>query len=1023
MLTKKCFRWALAVVAGILLAATQIAHAQGAPPVGDLLLDAADSNTGWASSGTTVWMDSSFKKEGNASLKVTGTGVDRFVKAFSTSFDVSKMRYFTFWYFIDRPDLLQTTGDAGTIELTSAGKFDSEEMSWPVSSLHLQRGWNYVVLDLPGSNTSADGTAIDLTRVNFFRIYHRQSAAVTTRIDRLAFTNRDPRSFALSQYFQQKRIAVTTTAAQLKQLDSLYAFIHSPSTNAQWEQQCRRLTIDLTLREINGETLKSMKVNSTVVDNAIKAQRIIKQYMCSEITLANGDTDLQADLRARAATDAQLTRSIASTFKVTFEASAEMKDRLLQFDLSRIMSICGGTSSAIDAYVSNGTLPSQGSNVLAPGANVLAPNCKISSPDTASSQIASYISGLSPQVSDRKTAFQSCMASFEAQGSECDNPYASPDDDYLTRLRAIPGMFEQQVQKENDYKNTLLAFIEDVPLDVARNDYGFETHSTTGTTQLETLHQQYDVLSAESQRVKNIEKIVQQDSAIQPLPLALPPGGTGAQNTGVPGLQLDEQEMQTLSDAMDRETAYILLLRLVDEQTKIQNELMNTYYQICSTAHNIDVLCFSSPPAAPPNMAGDPTNPSPDVGTARCANMDLGGNLHAWFETPAGASGLSRQLNEGDRINHCTCELFDRGYGQSLPGNIVMPYGNCPTPEERTAEKCLENPLNGTADGVRSECRFLMQPISSDHDALNAGICKKMLPNCDKNAVYTKSDGTCGCGTLTNQRVFTPKCSTGLPFCLDGVVAEGDANVGGCGCQPYFSGAGNCSDNNGGKDFFLTSVVSNLVVRDYPDRPGYQFDHIMVAKGGTRFVTPAIQQKQLSNGSQLTLRAVLPGTASAYAGATGQIKVSCITLDAGATYQTLNTTPLSSLSTTGGTVVNVSLVDAQGNNRCFKTGKTTAYFEIFVNSTANQPVGFIDILSDNGNIFAPIKPACTPLLRNNPAGPRPLNQWPAIFPFSDGSVINTANAFEGVGTIPAPVTTGPTFPVCIGPDGSFISCN
>src|SRR5262245_31759261 len=225
VLKKKSIRRLAAYAAAACMSFVTTTYGQAAlfpQPYPDKLLDLADVRTGWASHAT-LSVDATIKVNGAASLKSVGSGKDRFRKTFATPIDVSQMRYLTFWYYVDRPDLLGSATDQGQIELTSSGTFDNQEQNWSVRDLHLQRGWNYVVLDLPGRPRS--GTPTDLTRVNFFRIYHLPTGSITTRIDHITFTNREPRSFAYAEYLDMKRISRSTAAVQ--ELDGLYELIQA----------------------------------------------------------------------------------------------------------------------------------------------------------------------------------------------------------------------------------------------------------------------------------------------------------------------------------------------------------------------------------------------------------------------------------------------------------------------------------------------------------------------------------------------------------------------------------------------------------------------------------------------------------------------------------------------------------------------------------------------------------------------------------------------------------------------------
>ena len=57
----------------------------------------------------------------------------------------------------------------GSLELSSAGQADVDEIHWGLSGMELQDGWNE--LYLPFSEAAAEGGTIDVRAVNFFRIY------------------------------------------------------------------------------------------------------------------------------------------------------------------------------------------------------------------------------------------------------------------------------------------------------------------------------------------------------------------------------------------------------------------------------------------------------------------------------------------------------------------------------------------------------------------------------------------------------------------------------------------------------------------------------------------------------------------------------------------------------------------------------------------------------------------------------------------------------------------------------------
>jgi hypothetical protein len=449
---------------------------------------------------------------------------------------------------------------------------------------------------------------------------------------------------------------------------------------------------------------------------------------------------------------------------------------------------------------------------------------------------------------------------------------------------------------------------------------------------------------------------------------------------------------------------YADLTRLWEEKQKYSDQVHDLGREICIQQPD-DPICVDSELASTP-----PAGPrfKPDVPDARCASMNVNG-LDAWFDKPPGASGLASQIDEGDRIDHCLCELFDRNYSAKLPGDTLTQVGNCPTPEERIAQKCLENPYNGV-DGIKKECLHLMQPISTDRDSLGARLCSKINPGC--NAAYMNDDGSCGCGSRqTNGTILVPGRTTGIPNC----DAVGGIPLPSGGCQPFNSGANACAA--GGKDYYLVRDPANdLKARIFANKiPGQTL--LVPRTGSVRIVTPAIKRSQLFNSTTLSVRAMRLNAAD---DGTGQLKVYCKNSTSLGTSREIQAIPLSTISTSTPTVMSINL-DAAEVTACYRNNaNSNVYFEFFADTKANQPVAFFDILGELGNI----KPQCiaTPRPNSPTPGPRPLTSWPSTYTFGDGVTITPK--FLGVGPMPTPTATPPPAtlpPLCV-VDGVVVPC-
>ena len=152
-------------------------------PKNYVVLDYCDEVTSW-SSHNSVSIDSDQKQEGFSSLHSNGAGTVWYSKAFDppvNSFSDTS-GYLDLWVYVS--DVSAFDG-GGQLEIGSAGKPDEDELSWDVSSLGLQNGWNE--LHLPLSEASQIGSP-DLGAINWFRLYQFVNTPIETRIDFIRFT-------------------------------------------------------------------------------------------------------------------------------------------------------------------------------------------------------------------------------------------------------------------------------------------------------------------------------------------------------------------------------------------------------------------------------------------------------------------------------------------------------------------------------------------------------------------------------------------------------------------------------------------------------------------------------------------------------------------------------------------------------------------------------------------------------------------------------------------------------------------
>lgn len=151
-------------------------------------LDKCESTEDWYAPNLTL--DSSDPQEGTFCLKaMVNHDVVLFQKVFKTPVNahVSKDNgYFAFDLFISDATQINWDGGDSQIEIASGGNCDQQELNWPMrSSLHLHNGWNHLALKLTDANSS--GGAINLSSINWLRIYHTSTGTLTMKIDNIRF--------------------------------------------------------------------------------------------------------------------------------------------------------------------------------------------------------------------------------------------------------------------------------------------------------------------------------------------------------------------------------------------------------------------------------------------------------------------------------------------------------------------------------------------------------------------------------------------------------------------------------------------------------------------------------------------------------------------------------------------------------------------------------------------------------------------------------------------------------------------
>ena len=143
-----------------------------------------------------IWLDTDDKTQGDSSLSfTTKKGMFTFRYEPTEPVDASKYNCLEFDLYVPATDFFDFS--AASLELTSSGKCDVNEMSWGFGNLQLTPGWNHIVFSFERAAFTTDfknARDIDLTAINYMRFYALEASAyigreLTWKIDNMVFTN------------------------------------------------------------------------------------------------------------------------------------------------------------------------------------------------------------------------------------------------------------------------------------------------------------------------------------------------------------------------------------------------------------------------------------------------------------------------------------------------------------------------------------------------------------------------------------------------------------------------------------------------------------------------------------------------------------------------------------------------------------------------------------------------------------------------------------------------------------------
>lgn len=149
-----------------------------------LVLDACDSGCYW----NNLAIDTFEKTEGVGSVRASG--ISPILEAHFNNNLKSDLSLeegaLTLWLYIDKPELTQY-GD-GRIDISSSGTCGFDELSWNLSTLSLNKGWNWLVLPFNSSRLTGKP---DFNAINYFRAYQNSTQQLIMRLDHISLANMD----------------------------------------------------------------------------------------------------------------------------------------------------------------------------------------------------------------------------------------------------------------------------------------------------------------------------------------------------------------------------------------------------------------------------------------------------------------------------------------------------------------------------------------------------------------------------------------------------------------------------------------------------------------------------------------------------------------------------------------------------------------------------------------------------------------------------------------------------------------
>ncbi len=140
-------------------------------------LDDCDKINNWNSS-SGLSLNTTDQQQGTGCLEFSAASTDEFKKVFTSPYNSRGSKESTelkFWYYVSDVSQFES---GNQVEIGSAGRADQDEYNWSLTGL--SNGWNLISLKI--SEAGVMGSP-NLSSINWFRIYHKKTGEVTTRLD------------------------------------------------------------------------------------------------------------------------------------------------------------------------------------------------------------------------------------------------------------------------------------------------------------------------------------------------------------------------------------------------------------------------------------------------------------------------------------------------------------------------------------------------------------------------------------------------------------------------------------------------------------------------------------------------------------------------------------------------------------------------------------------------------------------------------------------------------------------------